>query len=64
MDSRLHERTPTPGESLTLSIDGRPLEEKTVDEETEASPVTPTSNVDDYPDGGLAAWLVVVGVSP
>ena len=54
--------TPTPDGSLTLYIvEGRSLEEKT--ESNEASPVISLSNADDYPDGGLAAWCVVVGVS-
>ena len=34
------------------------------EDETEVSPVIFTSDVDDYPDGGLAAWSVVLGVSP
>ena len=48
--------------SLTLKIvEGRSLDEKT--ELDEASPAISASDADDYPDGGLAAWCVVVGVS-
>ena len=32
---------------------------KNKDEETKAAP-----QVDEYPDGGLAAWCIVLGVSP
>ena len=32
-------------------------------QETVASPVAPTPGRDDYPDGGFAAWCVVLGVS-
>lgn len=64
MGSRLNDRTPT-DESMTLNtVEGRQLEEKTEDEEKVASPVTPTPDADEYPDGGLAAWCIVVGVSP
>jgi hypothetical protein len=34
------------------------------DEEAKIIPIVPTSHVDDYPDGGLVAWLVVLGVRP
>ena len=38
--------------------------EKKDDEETVvASPVAPTPGAGDFPDGGFAAWCVVVGVS-
>ena len=48
--------------SLTLNIvEGRSLDGKT--ELDEDSPVITTSDADDCPDGGLAAWCVVVGVS-
>ena len=61
--SGLNASTPTSDGSLTLNIvEGRPLDEKA--ESDEASPVISTSDADDYPDGGLAAWCVVVGVSP
>ena len=55
-------RTPTSDESMTLNIvEGRPSDEKV--ELDEASPVVSAPGADDYPDGGLAAWCVVVGVS-
>ena len=62
MGSRPTISTSTSDGSLTLNIvEGRSLDEKT--ELDEANPVISTSDVDDYPDGGLAAWCVVVGVS-
>ena len=36
---------------------------ETRDEKTKASPLSPALDEDDFPDGGLAAWLVVLGVS-
>ena len=54
--------TSTSDGSLTLNIvEGQSLDGKT--ELNEANPVISTSDADDYPDGGLAAWCVVVGVS-
>jgi len=49
---------------MTLDIpESRPSEKK--EDETAASSVDPESDVaGDYPDGGLAAWCVVLGVSP
>jgi len=50
-------------DSITLNIsEVRPSEKKEY-EETVASQVTPTPDADDYPDGGVAAWCVVLGVS-
>lgn len=43
-------------------VEGQLLDEKA--ELDQVSPVISTSDADDYPDGGLAAWCVVVGVSP
>jgi hypothetical protein len=37
---------------------------KSEDAEVKVIPIVLTSHVDDYPDGGLAAWSVVVGVGP
>ena len=48
--------------SATLRSSGTRLSEKK-DEEAMASPVSPAPDADDFPDGGLAAWLVVLGVS-
>ena len=57
---------------LTLTSDGsvtlntlEPIlpSEKKKYEETVTSPVAPTPGEDDYPDGGFAAWCVVLGVS-
>lgn len=62
MDSGASELTPTSdGSVMSKFVEDRPLEEK---EETGTSPVLTTSDVDDYPDGGLAAWSIVLGVSP
>ena len=57
-------RIPSSDESVTLNIveDGS-LEGKGEDG-AGVGPVTSTADVDDYPDGGLAAWSVVLGVSP
>ena len=64
MDPGTTDLTPTSGGSMMLkSIGDRPLEEKEEDEEIGASPVLTTPEVDDYPDGGLAAWSIVLGVS-
>jgi len=53
----------TSDDSTALSTPGsRPLKREEY-EETVASPVTPTPDGDDYPDGGFAAWCVVLGVS-
>jgi len=65
MDSRTSELTPTADGSTVLKfVQARLSEEKEKGEEIEASPVLTTSDVDDYPDGGLAAWSIVLGVSP
>ena len=62
MGSRPTISTSTSDGSLTLNIvEGRSLDGKT--ELDEANPVISASDADDYPDGGLAAWCVVVGVS-
>lgn len=54
-------RIPNSDESMTLNIveDG-PLGGK--EDETEVGTII--SNADDFPDGGLSAWSVVLGVSP
>ena len=39
------------------------LSEKKEDEEIATSPVAPTPNGGDFPDGGFAAWCIVLGVS-
>ena len=54
-----NERSLTSDESVTFG--GEPSEEK--EGEIGVSSAIPTFNVDDYPDGGLAAWCVVLGVS-
>jgi len=62
MDLGPIERTPTSDGSVMLKfVEDRPVEEK---EEIEVSSALPTPDVDDYPDGGLAAWCIVLGVSP
>ena len=65
MDLGASELTPTSDGSVILKFaEDRPVEEKEEDEETGTSPVLATPDVDDYPDGGLAAWSIVLGVSP
>lgn len=64
MGLKLGERVPTYDGSVTLdAVDDQTLEEKVEDEGIEIGPVLPTPDGDDYPDGGLAAWCVVLGVS-
>ena len=41
-----------------------PGETKNEDEEFKLGPIVVISPTDDYPDGGLAAWCVVLGVIP
>ena len=41
-----------------------PSKKRGDDEEAKVFPIVVTSQVDDYPDGGLAAWSVVFGVGP
>jgi len=66
MDLESNERVLTSDESMTLDApESRPSETKE-GKEIEASPVTvstPDASDIDYPDGGLAAWCVVLGVS-
>jgi len=63
MDFGFNERISTFDESMMLEIlEDQPSGEKE-DEKMEASPVVPASDVSDYPDGGLAAWCVALGVS-
>jgi len=60
-----NERVLTSDESMTLdALESRPSETKE-DKEIEVSSVvsTPGASDIDYPDGGLAAWCVVLGVS-
>lgn len=52
----------TPGESTTLNILGSEWSERKEDEK-ESSLASPTSDACDFPDGGFAAWCVVLGVS-
>lgn len=64
------EASPEPNEwrqtsdgSVTVSIpDDRPSEKKE-EEDLEVAPVIPKSEADDCPDGGFAAWCIVLGVS-
>ena len=53
----------TPDGSTALNTSEVQPSEKKECEETVASPVAPTPGRDDYPDGGFAAWCVVLGVS-
>ena len=66
MGSELSDRASTgltSDDSTTLNTPGVRPSEKEECEETVASPVAPTPDGDDYPDGGFAAWCVVLGVS-
>jgi len=55
-------RIPNSDESVTLNVvEDEPLGGK--EDQTKLGSVTSTLDVDDYPDGGLAAWSVVFGVS-
>jgi hypothetical protein len=54
-----NEHSLTSDESMTFGEGSS--EEK--EGEIGVSPAIPTSNLDDYPDGGLAAWCVISGVS-
>jgi len=59
MDLGTTELTPaSDGSVMVKSVEDRQLEKK----EEEINPVPPTPDVDDYPDGGLAAWSIVLGV--
>jgi len=63
VDLGTSELTPTSDGSVTLKfVEDRSLEEKG-EEEIGGNPVLATPDVDDYPDGGLAAWSIVLGVS-
>jgi len=65
LGSRTSELTPaSDGPMMLKVVEDRLSEEKERGEEIEVSPVLTTSDVDDYPDGGLAAWSIVLGVSP
>lgn len=62
MNPDSNEHRLTPAESATMKIpEDRPLEEK--EEDVEVCPEITTNPMDDCPDGGLAAWCVVLGVS-
>lgn len=52
-----------PNESMTLKTSGSEWSEKKEDEEKESSLASLTSDARDFPDGGSAAWCVVLGVS-
>jgi len=61
----MSERSPTSDESIMLKFaEDLQSEEKGESEEIGVSPVLSTPDVDDYPDGGFAAWSIVLGVSP
>ena len=53
----------TPDESAKSNAPGDLPSEKKGYKETVTSPIALTLGGDDYPDGGLAAWCVVLGVS-
>ena len=61
-DVESNHQVQTSDESATLhSLESR-LPER-IDEKTKAGPVSPALDTDGFPDGGLVAWLVVLGVS-
>ena len=53
---------PTPTESITVKFPESRLPEKKAGGDVETGLATIANTVDDYPDGGLAAWSVVLGV--
>jgi hypothetical protein len=60
--SESNERRWTSDGSVTVNVpDDQPSEKE--EEDVEASPTIPAPAMDDFPDGGLAAWSVVFGVS-
>ena len=66
MGSELSDRastTLTSDDSTVLNTSEVRLSEKEEYEGTVASSVAPTPGGDDYPDGGFAAWCIVLGVS-
>jgi len=66
MGSELSDRALTSlasDDSMTLNTPEVQPSEKKEYEETAASKVALTPGVDDYPDGGVTAWCVVLGVS-
>ncbi|KAF9783217.1 MFS general substrate transporter [Thelephora terrestris] len=56
-----NERRWTSDGSVTVNVSEEQPSEKKEEEDVEASPTIPTPPVDDFPDGGLAAWSVVFG---
>jgi len=66
MDSESSDREltgPTLDGSTVLNTSEVQPSEKKECEETVVGPVAPTQGGDDYPDGGVTAWCVVLGVS-
>lgn len=57
-----NERGLTSTESVAAKVSEDRLSEKEK-EDVEASPAILVGAVDDYPEGGFAAWCVVLGVS-
>lgn len=54
---------PTPTESITVKFPESRLPEKKAGGDVETGLATIANTVDDYPDGGLAAWSVVLGAT-
>lgn len=63
VDLESSERALASGGSTTSNILEDRSSEKKESEEIAASPVAPTPGAGDFPDGGFAAWCVVLGVS-
>lgn len=61
MSPESDERRLTSDGSVTVNVSYDLQSDKKEEEDTEASPTTPTPVTDDFPDGGLAAWSIVFG---
>lgn len=64
MSSESNDRRLTSDGSVTVNVPEDQLlekKEKEDDDDVEASPSTPAPRMDDFPDGGAAAWMVVLG---
>ena len=58
-----NELAPELGGSVTARVSEDPPLEKKEKDNVETSPANLTDAADGYPDGGFAAWCVVLGVS-
>lgn len=63
-DLEQKKRTLAPESSTVDILVGLPPKTKSEDTEAKVISIVLAPHVDDYPDGGLAAWSVVFGVRP